>query len=171
MTEDEERDLLAHYRPWLRGVARRVLDGRPGAEDLAQEMWIAMWRALHAPSRTDRPAPQDWWLKHVATQRMSQCLRDWHDPVKQRQHVYTGDVVEVIDPPVELGALELAYHQGDIHAALENLSPREQEYVLARFWAGMGPAQLTAHFGYKPHGLWRTARPKLATALAHLEVA
>lgn len=168
MTDDEERKLLTHYRPWLRGVARRMAPHRD-IDDLAAEGWIAMWRALHTPARTDRPAPVDWWLKHIATQRMTMCLRDWHEPMKQRQHAYTDDVAAVVDLPHELGALELAYHHGEIHAALDSLSPREREYVIARFWTGMGPPQLQKHFGYKPDGLWRTARPKLAGVLAHLD--
>lgn len=168
MTEDAERELLAAYRPWLRGVARAMV-GPNEVDDLASEGWIAMWRELHTVrGNTGHQAPLDWWLKHIAVQRMGTCLRDWHTPVKQRQHLFTDDVAAVIDLPRELVEMEWAYHHGEIHAALDALTPREREYVIARFWSGMGPAQLTVHFGYKPNALWRTARPKLAGALTHL---
>lgn len=162
-----EHELLASYRPWLRTTARRALNGRPGSEDLAQEMWIAMWRAL----ADQTVAPQDFWLKRQALLRMKTCLRDWHDPMKHRQHVFTHDVTEVADLPAELGTVELAYHHGEIHAALDRLSPREREYVALRFWGGLNYPELAEHFGYRPTNLWRTARPKLAEALEHLAVA
>lgn len=168
MTENEERALLLTYRPWLRGVARKMVADSL-VDELAQEGWIAIWRELHhTRDATAHPAPQDWQLKHTAIWRMAACRRDWSEPMKQRQHSFTADVVAVADLPHELGDLELAYHHGEIHAAMGALSPREQEYVIQRFWHGMEAAQLKIHFGYSPNGLWRTGRPKLALALAHL---
>lgn len=165
-----ERELLEHYRPWLRVVARRALGGRPGVDDLAQEMWIALWRGM---ARMDGSAPADWWLKRQAVLRMNQCLRDWHDPVKARQHEWTSDVTTAVDLPTELGGIELAYHEGEILAAINRLSPREREYVYLRFWAHTGGRfnpLLTEHFGDSRTAfeVWRSVRPKLAAELAHL---
>lgn len=167
-----ERELLEHYRPWIRTTARRALNGRPGVDDLSQEMWVAMWRGM---AHTEGPAPLDWWLKRQAVLRMKQCLRDWHDPAKQRQHMYVDDVAAVVDLPAELAALELAYHEGQILTAINRLSPAEREYVFLRFYAVSSESRfnplLSQRFGGSRAAfeLWRTARPKLAAELAHLE--
>ena len=159
--------LLARYRPWLRTVAGDMV-GLNLVDDLAAEGWIAMWRASQDDRDAAVKAPLDWWLKRQAMFRMRQCVRDWFTPAKQRQHVLVDDVTSVIDLPETLPAVEIAYHHGEICAALNQLTPREREYVAMRFWGGATPALLAAHFGYKPHGLWRTAQPKLALSLAHL---
>ncbi len=169
-----EHELLEHYRPWLRTVARGMLAGRPGVEDLAAEGWIAVWKALHARRDVTTKAPLDWWLKRQAVLRMKTCLRDWHDPVKHRQHVLMDDVTAVVDLPAELGAIELAYHHGEILAALNELTPNEREYVWLRFWVHTGGRfnpLLRQRFGKDAFDLWRTARPKLAAALGHLQEA
>lgn len=165
-----EQELLLSYRGWLRAVAVDLLSGRPlsRAEDLSAEGWIAIWRALHSTRQVDNPAPLDWWLKRQALLRMRQCVRDWFVPMKERQHLLVDDVASVVELPATLTALEMAYHQGEIYAALDALTPREREYAVMRFWGGATPAALTAHFGYHPAGLWRTARPKLALSLSHL---
>lgn len=165
-----EQELLLSYRGWLRAVAVDLLSGRPlsRAQDLAQEGSVAMWRALHSDRQVDNLAPLDWWLKRQAMFRMRQCVRDWFVPAKEQQHLFVDDVTSIAELPVILPAIEMAYHQGEIYAALDALTPREREYAVMRFWGGATPAALTAHFGYHPAGLWRTARPKLALSLSHL---
>jgi DNA-directed RNA polymerase specialized sigma24 family protein len=166
----DERALLLSYRGWLRNTAVDLLAGRPlhRAEDLAQEGWIAMWRAVQDDRDVAVKAPLDWWLKRQALLRMQQCVRDWFTPAKQRQHLLVDDVASLVELSTVLPVLELAYHRGEVYAAVGRLTPREREYVTLRFWGGANPAQLVDHFGYKPHGLWRTAAPKLALDLAHL---
>lgn len=161
----DEHALLGTYRPWLRVVAAGMTTP-DRAEDLASEGWIELWRASRS---YDGTAPLDWWLKHKAHRRMVTVVdRDWRT-VKATQHVAVESEHAVWEQlRVELPAVELAYHRGQIAAALDRLTRREREYVVARFWGGLNYPELTAHFGYQPQGLWRTARPKLAAALAHL---
>lgn len=170
MTEAEERELLARYRPWLRVVAANLLIGRPPhlADDLAAEGWVAMWRALHEDRKTDKKAPLDWWLKRQAKLRMTRMVRDWFEPMKQRQHLWAGDVTDYTDLPALLPAIEMAYHHGEIYQALGTLTPREREYVVMRYLLDRSTADVKNHFGYTPSTLWRTAKIKLAKELAHL---
>lgn len=164
-----EHDLLNSYRPWLRVVAARMTTPDK-SEDLAAEGWVAMWRAYGS---YDGRAPLDYWLKHVAQQRMISVRRNYA-AVKNTMHQLSGlphadDEVSVWDGlRVELPEIEVAYHQGEIYAALNALTPREREYVLLRFWHGYRAPQMREHFGYAPHALWTTARPKLASSLEHL---
>lgn len=160
-----ERELLAEYRPWLRKVAVGMTSPQQ-AEDLAQEGWIALWRALRAHDASK--SPQDYWLKTQAHRRMLTVVRNW-GTTTNAQHVAIGDTAGIWEQlQTELPELENAYHHGQICAALAALTPREREYVQLRFWGDLRGAELKAHFGYQPHALWRTAKPKLEAALSHL---
>lgn len=172
-----EVELLEHYRPWLRKVAAGMtLPDR--AEDLAQEGWIALWKATQS---YDGSAPLDWWLKRKAHGRMLVVIRNWGSIRNAQHRVVDFDFIESLGDELEsawliqaisleLPEVELAYHHGEIVAALDALTPREREYVVARFWGGLNHPELTAHFGYQPQGLWRTARRKLVAQLEHLAV-
>jgi RNA polymerase sigma factor (sigma-70 family) len=170
MTPDDERELLLRYRPWLRVTAADLLQGRPPhfIEEVAQEGWIAMWRALHEDRDVTVKAPLDWWLKRQALRRMQNAVRDLFVPVKQRQHVFTDDVPDLVAASAELENIELAYHHGEIRAAVDRLPPREREYVLLRFWGGYTYPQLVTHFGYNTSAVWRVVRPKLVSDLERL---
>ncbi len=160
-----ERELLLSYRPWLRAIATRMQPLR--AEEIAQEGWIAIWRAVQ--SHDAEFAPQDFWLKKNALDRMRSVLRDYQAQLRDwRQQVLVGDLTAIWEGEEALLEMDLAYHHGEIAQALHSLTPREREYVFLRFWHGYRKPEMIAHFGYEPNGLWRTARPKLAEALAHL---
>jgi DNA-directed RNA polymerase specialized sigma24 family protein len=167
--EESERDLLLRYRPWLRVVAADLLQGRPPhlIEDCAAEGWIAMWKALPDGRDVAVKAPRDWWLKRQAILRMKTVVRDWHVPMKQRQHVFTDDVPDVIAASAELDNVELAYHHGEIMEAIDRLPRRQREYVLLRFWGGLTYSKLV-DLGYNPSEVWSAVRPKLSRDLGHL---
>ena len=172
----DQRALLQSYRPWLRVVAANMTTPDK-AEECAQEGWIAMWRAYVT---YDGRSPLDYWLKHVAKNRMLSVLRNHaatKNTVQQPAGLpYADHYLDGVDSvwdalQVELPEIELAYHRGEIYAALNRLTPREREYVLLRFWHGYRAPQMRAHFGYPPHALWTTAKRKLAGSLEHLEMA
>jgi DNA-directed RNA polymerase specialized sigma24 family protein len=142
--------------------------------DLAQEGWIEMWRR----SQNLKPGyPIDLQLKMAATDRMRTVLRNWRSVKNQPGLSLDGLLEDRLQDDIltELGltdhllGVELAYHHGEIYAALNDLSPREREYVVLRFWCGYRLPQMRAHFGYEPSALWRTARVKLQEALGSLQ--
>lgn len=172
-TSLNEHELLLSYRSWLRTVASKMT--RPDqTEDLAQEGWIAIWRATKT---YNGQTPLDWYLKQKAHQRMLTCVtRDWVT-IKASQDVpaglpslfYVSDEDTVWDALfIDFGDIEWAYHHGEIMQALGALTPREREYVALRFWGGFTFTDLTDYFGYQPQGLWRRSRMKLMSELAHL---
>lgn len=63
----ERNQVLQNYTGWLHTVARGMTDGSLH-DDLVQEGYVAMWRALksHDPDQSS----QDFWLKRSATDRM-----------------------------------------------------------------------------------------------------
>lgn len=153
--------LLASYRNWLRVVAAHMTVPDK-AEDLAQEGWIAMWRASQD---YDGSSPLDYWLKFKARGRMLMVVRNW----QTSPNIPTDELADVWDAlKVELPEIEMAYHEGQVAKALDCLTPREREYVVARFWGGLNYPELTEYFGYPPQGLWRTAKLKLTQKLSDL---
>lgn len=160
-----ERELLEHYRPWLRVVAARMTADDP--EGLSQEGWIAIWRAL--PSYDGR-APFEPWCKAVARNRMFNVIRDDHAAKRDTRLVdHYPDVTQVCDVGAQLEGLELAYHHGEIRAALDQLTAQQRAYVLARFWGGLTYSELNTRFETSNSGgIWKWARRRLAAELAHL---
>lgn len=183
--------ILPDYRGWLYRVARDYGKSEM-VDDLAQEGYVAMWRALptYDPAQGALPA----YLTTAARNRMIDILRkgNWtgkpesrgSQPVEVVAHVDEWD-----DPDVLLGGVgmldgvEIAYHEGEITAALNTLSPAQRRYVIARFWLGLDPKSrepaMKALCALVPEmrrasSLWlgthnqRGARDRLAEALAHL---
>jgi RNA polymerase sigma factor (sigma-70 family) len=190
-TVDETID---DYEAWLHHRAHQMLpptDHRH--DDLVQEGRIAIWQAYdrYEPGKGALPS----WLTRHATWHMTETLsrRRWTGSPDRRagRHVvqdapttsleqllapgddHPGDETAAgVTPDIADMAME-AYHRGDIHQALAELTDAQRRYVLLRFWGDASGPQLRDEFGYDPKGLWKTARGgaqlKLARALAHLE--
>lgn len=135
-------------------------------DDLVQLGRIAIWRAQKTyDARGALPA----YLTMRARGDMLDALRPREKHVvhaepttfeAEAEHPALADLAE---------HLALAYHRGEIAKALDELTPRQREYVQLRFWGDRRGKELTEHFGYDPVGLWRAARDKLSVSLAHLK--
>lgn len=178
--------ILPKYRKWLYAVARDICGPAFAQhhEDVAQEGYIAMWRAVGTFDPDLGAAPS--YLTHAAMMRMTDVARrgfkTWtgRDPMRGSRDVSVATSVERLregreDFDVEdvLSALMLdhaafAYHEGEISAALDRLTERERRYVYARFWYDMPVAEIDAMFGVRSLSIWNTAKPKLREDLAHL---
>lgn len=191
---------------WLMTVARDLVGARGNlrVEDLVQEGRIEMWRAIseHDPGKGDlRP-----WMLFRARRRMGgMAFRDQPQTghtrevgrpevkvvtsVEEQVSHYEGggeDVVAMIFGLVDsIEGVEIAYHQGEILAAVAALTPKQRTYVYARFWCGMDPtdgmhmnpgmrAARAANPITRRDVLWTGnktttgAKERLAEALAHL---
>ncbi len=172
--------LLANYRGWLRKVAVGLIGDHALVEDLAQEGWVAMWRALpsYDPDRGALPG----WLTDHAYWRMLKLAgsRAWLGRPKQNLgrgslRDYTelpssdSSVWELLAAADALDGVLLAYHRGQILEAISQLTPSQRRYVYLRFWCGYKTPDLTEAFGYDPSSLWHSskngARHKLRESL------
>lgn len=173
--------MIEDYNDWASRMAHQMMgdDLHPGTamdwQDLRQEALIAAWRADAAFDPTRSPN-REAFVKWKARGAAKDVLR-----AREKHAVHRGvdDSEDVMlrmaseDPSVLDQVIE-AYHAGEIAKALDLLTPKQREYVIARFWHGMSEAELTQLFGYGPRGLWGAptgrggARRKLAVALAHL---
>lgn len=180
--------VLPDYRRWLYAVAYDLLpDGSPDVDDLAQEGHVAMWRAIEAwdPDRGSLPS----WLTGAARLRMRAIAHSkgqWTGRPETRGSASVRPVASVDAVEDELDALTagydvaeavvMAYHHGEIAAALDALTPAQRRYVLARFWAGVDPASRSPGTRriaalipeLSRPGLWAGTRAVLAERLAHL---
>lgn len=173
MNDDKLAALLGDYRSWLYRLASQMATGAD-VDDLAQEGAIAMWRATKTYDESKGPIAG--WLTMKARYRMLECAARRKPPDMSLEAGRGEDglsLADLIAGPDLMSSTELAYHRGQILAALNALTPAQRKYVVARFWNGMNTRELTELFGYDPGGLWRSARNgargKLAIALAQLE--
>jgi RNA polymerase sigma factor (sigma-70 family) len=175
VTDDE---ILRDYLPWLRKVAGGMLGfDDPGLDDLVQEGYIEMWRALR---RWDSGrGPLDYWLKFKSSNRMKTVSTRAHEKAVLASidalHTDHGDTLaDLLEAPDVLERIELAYHDGEIAAAIDRLTPQQRKYVLARFWLGLTGNEMVqlGVFTYDPSALWNSkvngARWKLQEDLKHL---
>jgi RNA polymerase sigma factor (sigma-70 family) len=161
-------DILRDYLPWLRVVAGNLIGfENPDVQDLVQEGYIAMWKAIK--SFTPDKGKLDWWLKFKAANRMKTLAIRRPLPDDELQD-WSLDIAA----PDLLDQIDIAYHHGEIAAAIDRLTPQQKRYVIARFWLGLSgnEMQQLGVFTYDPSALWNSkrngARWKLQEDLAHL---
>lgn len=161
--------LLAAYRGWLQKVASGLIGDHALVDDLAQEGWVAMWRALPAynPERGSLPS----WLTDHAYWRMLTCVADQAWLGRPKRHLGRGRLSDHVEHPASdssvwelLAAAEVldgavwAYHRGQILEAINRLSPAQRRYVYLRFWRGYRLSELTEAYGYDPSALWNSPK-------------
>jgi RNA polymerase sigma factor (sigma-70 family) len=158
--------LLVNYRGWLRKVATGLIGDHALVDDLAQEGWIAMWRAT-ATYDPDRGALPDWLTDH-AYWRMLTCVSNQAWLGRPRRNLGRGRLSDYVEHPTAddasiwelltaadvLDGVALAYHRGQILEAINRLSPSQRRYVYLRFWRGYKHPDLVEAFGYDPQALW-----------------
>lgn len=150
-------------------------------EDLIQEARITVWKVLE--KRPDAPGA---YIHASTAKRIAEVLRGGtmtgqptnqgkpRDPIRRKDRDSFDDPEFLVgaSAPDVLGAVEMAYHEGQILDAIRALPPRYQEYVILRFWAGWTPGELAPVIGVKATNqarMWKEAiRPVLAERLAHL---
>lgn len=192
---DDEDRVLNSYRRWLHKVVNLLQDdvGHPDHDDLVQEGYVAMWKALQTydPARGAISA----WLTTAARMRMKDCLRT-HCGWTGQSPAYGGgkrpdegttvmslmddDLVleEMLGAADLLESVEVAYHRGEILRAVSSLTPSQRRYVVYRFWLGWEPSWRGAGISLaealsvkRPDQLWVGARTRLRSRLGHLQSA
>ena len=159
LSEEDQRKILESQRDWLTKLSRFMTRDSSLQNDLAQEGWIEMWKSLKSYD-PEKGASLLGWLHFKAKGKMLSHFRSSPREVPTESEVLDSSGLET--------QVEMAYHSGEIHKAIEHLTPREQEYIRLRYWAGYNLGDLTRHFGYEPSGLQRTSKIKLLQRLSHL---
>jgi DNA-directed RNA polymerase specialized sigma24 family protein len=153
-------------------------------DDLVQEALIAAWRTAAEKGIRNATyitkAARHRMLDVVTGKQMTggdptpgpryrpkEVVLDW-----QEISAEPGPMDALLEAADLLGAVEWAYHRGEIGAALSALSPTHRAYVVERFWYGKRDMEIAAEWGVDRRLLntwWRrTIRPALAESLRHL---
>lgn len=166
----------AELIPLLRTMAReRVPEER--VDDAIQEALVTVWKVADT-----KPDATPSYLRGAARLRIKDyAVRDNPTGAPSRQGKHEVKPDESIDgmesPAMLLAAVDIidtvvmAYHQGEIYAAIRALPPSHRAYVHMRFWEGMNHTEIAARWQVpvsRVEDLWRTAKPKLKKSLAHL---
>jgi DNA-directed RNA polymerase specialized sigma24 family protein len=165
-----ETELLQSFRPWLRTVAAGFPETQPSrVEDLAQEGWIAVWRALNK-NKDDRPLEP--FLKQCAINRMRDVFSQWTAASRNMYMINLIDTSPANDWlwsafHTDLGGIEEAYHHGEIMQAVNRLPKTQRQYVIRKFWHCWDPTALDLYFT-NHRKVWREAKITLSKELAHL---
>lgn len=151
---DAFETLLHRYTSPLLGFIRKFVPDVNIAEDLTQEVLVALWvkRHTYQPARAFRP-----WLFAIAVNRCRAYLRSLAD--------HGGTLHDAIGnqtpPEHRVFANERAVQ---IHAALARLPERQRVVVLLRVWEGLAYADIAEVVGVSE----ATVRSHMAHALKAL---
>jgi RNA polymerase sigma-70 factor (ECF subfamily) len=118
--------LYRDHWPRAYRAAYLVVHDAAGAEDIAQEAFLAAVRAL---DRFDRRRPFGPWLHRIVVNRAI----DWARARTLRAEIELGDTEAAADPPAELDA---------IVAALGALPPEQRAVVVLRHFLEYTPGEI-----------------------------
>ncbi len=174
----DQAELLESYRRWLLKLAWEFADSYHDAHDLAQEGWVAMWRATSTYDPARGVALGTHLMSHARWRILDVVARgDFTGmPSRQGRHHTAGTQanrgrelpadlrVSTYDTAGAFEELELAYHHGEIYEAVDSLPPQQRERVYQRFWLGVYDPKNSAWWYARRIG----ARDRLAARLGHL---
>ncbi|HEV3260057.1 MAG TPA: sigma-70 family RNA polymerase sigma factor [Gemmataceae bacterium] len=119
-------ELVASYQQRLRYFLRKMLRDTQSADDLLQDVWIAVFRGV---GRLADPAAFPAWLYQVARRQVCRALR------KRRQPHYPLEEIDLAEDDREEDFS--AEDAERVHAALEQIAPEHREVLLLRFMEEM----------------------------------
>jgi RNA polymerase sigma-70 factor (ECF subfamily) len=119
------RELLILHAPRLLAFVRRMMSGAPDlAEDLAQEIWVAIFRGL--PTLLDVTKFRPWAFR-IARDRIYREFRRRKLPVDSMHDVDVENLADIIDPDPAIDPEEL-------QNCLAAVSPEHREVLVLRFF-------------------------------------
>jgi RNA polymerase sigma factor (sigma-70 family) len=152
-------------------------------DDLLQEGRIVQWAVLQK-----RPDSARSYVSAAMSNRIIECITrgtwtgmETHqgramDPLRRRDRDSVDDETfgaeAIVDQADVIEQVLQAYHDGEIHQALDQLTFTQRVHVVARFWYGWTNAEIAARQGCSKQTIerqWREdIRPHLVRELGHL---
>ena len=152
-------EILRAYRRKVFGLAYSFVRNRETAEDVAQEVFIKVWRALPA---FDARASLSTWIYTITRNTSLSALRD-----KRRSGDLEDASAQATEPATESGAAEAAAENASLLRLIARL-PDKQRQVILLFYLQEQSHQEVATMLAMPVGTVKTllhrARESLAAA-------
>lgn len=123
--------LVRRYQPMVFSLALHALRSRPAAEDLAQDVFLELFRSL---ARLESAAHATSWLRRVTTHR---CI----DEIRRRQHRPELAVEVLPEPGVAPPSREL-FLEDRLQALVATLPARPRMVVVLRFQEELDPSEI-----------------------------
>jgi len=162
--------LVARHAPPVLGLTRRMLGASADADDVAQETFVAAYRAL---GHFQQQARFSTWLYRIAINKCHDLLRARRPGVLSLDDTDgDGPVREAADAETPLDQLEQGELAGELERGIRTLTPIYRESFLLRHVEGLGYDEMSAILGVHRDTLKMRvykARIHLCRCLAHLE--
>lgn len=127
----------------LFGICLRMLSDRAEAEDVLQEVYVAVW---HKAAQYDAARARGMtWLRSITRHRAIDRLRSLPAAVMRSPLDLAEDAADPAPSPA-LRA-EAAFEQGRLGTCLEQLEPRRRSLIRAAFFEGASYQDLAARSG------------------------
>ena len=165
---------LKNYEGWLRQQALTISPSGDQVEDLMQEGRIAMWQSL---SRYDpEKGSLASYLTTAAYYRMGSCLKEhrWTGSQKlSTKFVHRVPAVPLNEVPTEEvpfpSSADISYHEKEIRESINQLSPRQRQYIEGRFYTDLPSKDNISHGVWDGTNTSVGAKAILRNKLKHLE--
>ncbi len=168
-----DHEWLSEFDKYVTRRARRILpNGRihPGtahdSDDLEQIGRIGAWRTGSPDLPLQVLAAKQDMIDAVKPAQKHTLYQGYRLGTAEDTDEYVNATYATDDAMDDL--VIAAYHAGELHKAISNLSPRQREYVQLRFFKQLSQPEIAERFGYDPRGLWRVCRARLLAQLEHL---
>ncbi|NML34315.1 RNA polymerase sigma factor [Paraburkholderia sp. G-4-1-8] len=133
------RSLVARKLPRLLALATRMLGDRMEAEDVAQEVFVRIWK--QAARWRDGEAKFDTWMHRVA---LNLC----YDRLRGRREEPSDALPDSADPAMSPDTrLETLAENARVRAALAALPPRQREALVLTYYQEMSNLDAAALMG------------------------
>ena len=149
--------VVRQHQSMVFSLALHMLRSRPAAEDLAQEVFLELYKSL---PRIESAAHATSWLRKVTSHR---CI----DEIRRRQHRPEFQVEELPDRGAAPVAREL-FLEDRLQRLLTGLPPRARMVVVLRFQEELEPSEIAAALDMPVNTVKSHLRRSLAVLRAKL---
>jgi RNA polymerase sigma-70 factor (ECF subfamily) len=121
------QELLALYGPHLSRFTRKMIESPETADDLTQEIWVAIFRGLPGLRDVDKFRP---WAFRIARDRIYREYRRRNITVQP-----LGD--DELKALPEIGETSMTLEAGELQQSLDLIPPDQREVLVLRFFEEM----------------------------------